>query len=104
MSFWAPPSSLVCLRVPLLLAALLVSLVSASTASAASAGSGWAIQSVALPSNFSAHDTQICEEEMLEDCDSYLVTAMNVGSRASEGTVVLTDQLPGGVEFKNILH
>ena len=33
----------------------------APSASAASAGPGWAIDSVALPSNFSADDTKICE-------------------------------------------
>jgi len=53
-----------------------------SASGAASAGPGWAIKSVALPSNFSAADNAFCEG-ISQQCDTYQVTATNVGTRPS---------------------
>ena len=70
----------------------------ATPASAASGGPGWAIQSVALPTNFSVGDSQRCETT--EFCDVYLVTATNIGTRPSAGTITIKDKLPGGIVFR----
>ena len=72
----------------------------AAPAAAANPGPGWEIQSVALPTDFSLVDNGICETE--EECDSYLVTATNVGTRSSEGTIVVKDTLPEGVVLEKI--
>ena len=76
-----------------------------SASGAASAGPGWAIKSVALPSNFSAADNAFCEG-ISQQCDTYQVTATNVGTRPSvEGDLVtMKDQLPSGIVVKKIEH
>src|ERR1700682_1319542 len=80
----------------LLIAALLISLaVSASSASAATAGPGWAIASVALPTNFAFSTTEGCETRRL--CDVYRVTVTNTGTSPSSGPVVVKDTLPTGI-------
>jgi len=91
-----------------LMAALAISsAMSASSASAAGTGPAWAIKSVALPTNFSAGDNKAClnnSEGGNEECDSYLVTVTNTGTRRSEGTVTVKDALPAGVVFKRLLN
>jgi hypothetical protein len=74
-----------------------------SASAAASAGPGWAIKSVALPSNFSAADSAPCEG-IAQQCDTYQVTATNVGTRPSvEGDpITVKDQLPAGIVVKRI--
>jgi hypothetical protein len=69
---------------------------------AAAPAPAWAVRSVALPTNFSTEDTELCEEK--DHCDSYVVTAVNVGTVASSGVIVLTDTLPAGVEVVGVAH
>lgn len=71
-------------------------------AAAATPGPGWAVRSVALPSNFSPTHVARCEETVQEVCDEYLITVANVGTRASEGPIVVTDALPAGVVVRGI--
>jgi hypothetical protein len=61
---------------------------------------GWAIRSVATPSNFSSSDNARCESE--EVCDEYQVTAENVGTRPSEGAVRIHDVLPAGITVGSV--
>jgi hypothetical protein len=75
---------------------ILFALMGASSASAEAPGPGWTIRSVALPSNFSIADNKLCEETE-QECDSYLVTATNLGTQPSQGAVVVTDTLPSGL-------
>jgi hypothetical protein len=84
----------------LVCAAALAATVGAPSALAASAGPGWAIGSVALPSDFSTGDTEGCEADEL--CDSYLVTVTNVGTRPSTGTIAIKDTLPAGVVLDRV--
>jgi hypothetical protein len=88
------------LAAALTLAAACALAVGAPAALAASPGPGWAIQSVALPSDFSAGDTAGCEAKEL--CDGYLVTVANVGTRPSAGTVAIRDALPEGVVLDRV--
>jgi hypothetical protein len=80
--------------------ALSASSSSSSSSAAAGAGPGWAIKSVALPTNFSMDDNGACETE--SNCDGYLVTATNVGTTPSTGTIMVKDTLPEGIAFRNI--
>jgi hypothetical protein len=86
------------------LAALVISFAgSATSASAASGGPVWAIQSVALPTNFSAGDTKGCEEFPGSKCDSYMVTATNTGASPTNGeSITVKDQLPPGIVIEGI--
>ena len=59
----------------------------ASSASAVSQSVGWSVTSQSQPSRFQESDT----------IDVYYLTVANVGSLASNGTVMLTDELPPGV-------
>src|ERR1700726_338705 len=63
-------------------------------------GPGWAITSVALPTNFSVDDTHLCESEGV--CDAYVVTVVNTGTTPSSGPVVVKDTLPAGVVLNEI--
>ena len=85
-------------------AVLIVSLgAGASSAPAESPGPGWAIRSVALPSSFSTADGEACEKEhMLCNSNSYLVTATNIGTKPSAGTVVVNDILPPGFVVEQV--
>jgi hypothetical protein len=65
-------------------------------ATAATPGPVWAVKSVALPTNFSTEDNALCETE--EDCDAYVVSATNVGTRAASGTITVRDVAPGGLK------
>jgi hypothetical protein len=72
---------------------------SVSSTSAATPGPGWAIRSLAVPTNFSVRDNPTCEAvSERENCDVYLVTATNVGTRPSEGTIVVKGEVPAGLE------
>jgi len=78
-----------------LVAALAISLgASISAASAGASGPGWAIRSVALPSNFSVNTPSCINRPQDGDCAKYLVTATNVGTEPSKGTIVVKDTLP----------
>jgi hypothetical protein len=74
---------------------LVVLLPGATAAHASSGAPGWTIQSVAVPSNFSASDNEACEHFA---CNRYMVTVINTGTQPSAGPVVVHDSLPPGVE------
>jgi uncharacterized repeat protein (TIGR01451 family) len=65
----------------------------------AAPSAAWSIDSVAYPSDFSTADNAACNAlPSLVACDSYTVTATNVGAKATGGgTVTLTDTLPAGL-------
>ena len=90
-----------CLLLPLLLL-----LVPASAQAAVPAVPGWAIESLATPTNFSARDNATCEQQsaaLHPLCDSYTVTATNAGSVATDGSdVVLSDTLPAGLTVQGV--
>ncbi len=86
--------------VPVVVLAAALALPVAASSAAADPGPGWAIQSVALPSDFSIGDTEGCEAREL--CDGYLVTITNVGTRPSTGTIAITDTLPEGVVLDRV--
>ncbi len=73
------------LAAPVSALALLV--FSVTPAAAVTPAAGWSISSLAEPTNFDASDTQ----------DRYTLTAINMGSRSSEGEVVIKDKLAVGV-------
>jgi len=93
-------------RVALLSAAILGATVAlllglgVSRASAASAGPGWGVRSVALPTNFTTGLNEACETKSV--CATYVITVTNVGTRPSEGTVLVKDTLPTGLTFNSI--
>jgi hypothetical protein len=93
----------------------LCGLVSAALAGAAAAAKppgspAWAIESFAYPSNFSSDQNERCLAQSLiqayENCDTYLVTATNVGmaTTAENHTVTLTDAVTpsGRVSVRNV--
>jgi hypothetical protein len=61
----------------------------AASASAATPAAGWSISSVAEPTNFQSSDGAN---------DRYAITAVNVGSRATNDEVTILDELPPGLE------
>ncbi|MGH9917752.1 MAG: hypothetical protein ACRD6W_02600 [Nitrososphaerales archaeon] len=67
----------------------------------ATGGPVWAIKSVALPTNFSTADNESCETGP-QQCDTYLVTAINIGTKPSIGTITLTDHLPPGILLQKL--
>jgi uncharacterized repeat protein (TIGR01451 family) len=83
----------------LITAALL--LAAASSASAATSAAGWTIESFASPTNFSSGDNAVCVSQ--GKCDTYSVTAMNAGSRPTDGSpVTFSDTLPAGVTVQHV--
>ena len=87
-------------RLVLVALASFMALAGAQAASARAAGSLWSVASVATPSNFLTSQNEACEE--LEVCDEYHVTIINVGNRASHGSIVIRDTLPPGMV--TVLH
>jgi hypothetical protein len=71
----------------LLLVVLDVSAWGDSSAMAASPGVVWSLQSLAQPTSFQSSDVR----------DRYILSIVNVGTRASGGSLTLTDTLPVGV-------
>jgi uncharacterized repeat protein (TIGR01451 family) len=73
-------------------AALLVILVFATPAMGASAAPGFTLDSLAMPTNFAAADT-----------NAYRVTVVNAGDAPTNGSpVAITDMLPAGVKAQSI--
>jgi len=82
------------------------------TAPAAAPGPGWAIESFAAPTNFSATANTECPAiiggggaigEAGELCDSYRVTVTNIGSEPTDGApVTVTDTLPVGLKVQGV--
>jgi uncharacterized repeat protein (TIGR01451 family) len=67
----------------------------------------WGIRSVASPSDFSASQNAGCEAVPAEitpgPCDTYVVTATNVGSAATgQTTVTLKDSIPSGLTVRHV--
>lgn len=85
---------------------------STPSASAATPAPAWSIDSYGYPSNFSATEnpggtSSLCnlsENAVEAVCDTYTVTARNVGSEQSSAasSVVLEDTLPPGVTARNV--
>jgi uncharacterized repeat protein (TIGR01451 family) len=79
----------------------------AGVADAATPAANWSIESLAYPSDFSTDDNALCEhvgvQEAAGQCDTYVVTSTNVGSKETDGTpVTLSDTLPGGLTVRNV--
>ncbi|HEY2282669.1 MAG TPA: hypothetical protein VGH60_03865 [Solirubrobacteraceae bacterium] len=87
--------------------AMLVAAVFVGVAGAAPSAQ-WSLRSVAYPSDFSAaNDNARCEAEGPSFahfiCDTYIVTATNVGSHATNNALVtLKDTLPAGLEVRHV--
>jgi hypothetical protein len=73
-----------------------------SASAAATGGPVWSIRSVASPTNFSLGDNKSCE--VLEQCDTFMVTAINIGARPTEegSAITVTDALPEGTVLKRV--
>jgi hypothetical protein len=72
---------------------------------AAIPGPGWAIDSIALPTNFSASENSACEQSggsHQQLCDAYQVTTTNAGSKPTEGTTTVTETLPAGLKLREV--
>jgi uncharacterized repeat protein (TIGR01451 family) len=64
---------------------------------------GWAIRSLAQPTDFSAADDAECEAHPgSQICDSYTLLVTNVGSRAAEDPITISDTLPLGMRAVRI--
>ncbi len=63
----------------------------------------FSIHAVAEPSSFSAGDAAACAEPA-EKCDRYQVVVLNVGDAESSGPVTLTDTLPAGITFREVVQ
>jgi hypothetical protein len=80
-----------------------ITLAVASAALAAAPGPGWAVRSVASPTVFSTEPVESEEcKHLLKNCEAYFVTATNVGTVASSGTIVVRDVLPMGVTARKV--
>jgi uncharacterized repeat protein (TIGR01451 family) len=83
-------------------------LAAAAPAGADAAGApAWGIRSVATPSDFSAANNARCEASPVEEtpgpCDTYAVTATNIGSTATRQTAVtLKDSIPPGLTVRHV--
>jgi hypothetical protein len=78
--------------------------VGASSASAATPAPGFTLDSLAVPSNFSANDNPHCVAGSGQgNCDAYQVTVTNVGSQPTDGNpLTLTDTPPPGVTVQQV--
>ena len=66
----------------------------------------WSIDSLAIPTNFSPAENAGCLAEFTTEikvCDTYQVTATNVGSVVTHGAVTLTDTLPPDLTVRRIV-
>lgn len=79
---------------------VLAAAASNSSALAANASPGWAIRSLAQPTNFSSEDNLRCEE--FGPCDSYSVIVTNVGAAPSTSPITIRDTLPSGLVVHNV--
>lgn len=81
-------------------------LAASTTAFGAVEAPGWAIESLASPTNFSEANNEACVAEgssEREQCDMYEIVARNAGKRSTDGSnVVLTDTLPAGVSVRRL--
>jgi hypothetical protein len=84
-----------------------VGLAAAGDAMAASSSPAWAIESLAYPTAFGVGGNAAClaqpASQGFEACDTYEVSAANVGSAiANSGPIVVTDALPAGVLVRGV--
>ena len=102
------------LTLPFLVTALAIlcgALTPAFSHAAMAPSAGWAISSMAEPSNFSAAQNVACEDTPNarrdnltgDPCDTYTIVARNIGSVASSGPIAISDILPEGVEAKGVM-
>src|SRR3984893_16683474 len=83
----------------------LVSFVVASVAVAVTPAPRLTIHSLALPTHFSAADSEGCLQlgaSYIDPCDVWQVTVTNSGSQPAPGPVVLTDVLPAGLNVHGV--
>src|SRR3984893_7325794 len=84
----------------------LVSFVVASVAVAVTPAPRLTIHSLALPTHFSAADSEGCLQlgaSYIDPCDVWQVTVTNSGSQPAAGPVILTDALPAGLNVHGVL-
>jgi hypothetical protein len=86
--------------------ALALLFVAPAVSSAQVGAPGWAIDSFAQPTNFSAVQNAECLTKLVREiapCDSYALTATDVGAAATDGTAVtLADALPAGLTVRRV--
>jgi hypothetical protein len=82
------------------ISSVLVGMCSVQPAGAVTPAPHLVLHSVATPSVFSVADNTL--ECRVTSCDSFEVTATNSGSRAAQGPVVLTDELPSNLIVKRV--
>jgi hypothetical protein len=100
----SPPTPRAVALVTVALTIMLASL-SVASARAAEPAAGWAIRSVARPTNFSSADGGVCSEGAeVGQCDSYALIVTDTGSRGTEGIVKITDTLPPGLQIAGEGH
>src|ERR1700730_5394409 len=84
----------------------LVSFVVASVAVAVTPAPSLTIHSLALPTHFSATDSEGCLKEesvsYTDPCDVLQVTVTNSGSQPAAGPIILTDVLPAGLSVHGV--
>jgi hypothetical protein len=82
-------------------------LLSTTPALAAVPAPGWTIESVALPTDFSAADNAACiaqGENQQGLCDAYEIVARNAGAGATDtGPITLEDALPAGLAVHHMI-
>ncbi len=82
---------------------LLLGVISGTGTAAAASVPAWSISSAAYPSDFSLAENANCPAEpFLTQCDTYAVTATDVGGGTASGTVTLTDALPAGLTVRKV--
>jgi hypothetical protein len=80
----------------------------AAAAHAVAPAAGWAIDSSAAPTDFSAGDNAFCEANLTGaeefPCDTYVVTARNAGAASTRivDSVTLTDTVPPGLTVRRV--
>jgi hypothetical protein len=96
-------------RAALLCPAIVLVFVVIQTASAFAAApraAGWTIDSTATPTHFSSATNENCLahlETPVANCDAYVATVTNAGSKASNGsTITLADTVPAGVTIQKV--
>jgi hypothetical protein len=87
-------------------------LVAGGSALAATPAPGWAVRSVAEPTEFSAADDVVCETDPTgtpstegnhsSPCDEYRIMVTNAGSEPSAGTVTISDALPSDMTARYV--
>ncbi len=92
---------------PAVLTIILILAASAGSASAATPAPGWNLDNLAAPTNFSTDQNGECLATLGDEvprCDSYQLTAINVGSVATDGTPIrLSESVPPGLTVQKLV-